>query len=232
MIGLGIRHRLRAAHPQPVPAGRDGRSRPQGRRAGVGEHRGTGRSSPVPRSSSPCWACSCWASGFFNGLTSLPLLTVAMVILSAVVASRAALCSYHKAPGDPHAVGPQEQGMAPRSGGWAHYGRQLQKRPWLYDRRHRPGDGPRDPLTSASGSASPTTAASLRQPARTAYELLPTVSVRATALLRRCSCPTRWTRTRCLADPRSAGHAKMHHPQRGDGPDLRGPQPDDHGHPG
>src|SRR5690606_37265446 len=71
--------------------------------------------------------------GFFNGLAIAASLTVAMVMLSAVwllPALLPLLGSTALALRMPWARKNKE--WHPEGGGWAHYGRQLQKRPWLY----------------------------------------------------------------------------------------------------
>ena len=71
--------------------------------------------------------------GFFNGLAVAASLTVAMVMLSAVWLLPALLSLLgNKALGIRMPWARKQKEWHPEGGGWAHYGRQLQKRPWLY----------------------------------------------------------------------------------------------------
>ncbi len=71
--------------------------------------------------------------GFFNGLAVAASLTVAMVMLSAVWLLPALLSLLgHKALGLRMPWARKQKEWHPEGGRWAHYGRQLQKRPWLY----------------------------------------------------------------------------------------------------
>ena len=71
--------------------------------------------------------------GFFNGLAVAASLTVAMVMLSAVWLLPALLSLLgHKALAIRMPWARKQKEWHPEGGGWAHYGRKLQKRPWLY----------------------------------------------------------------------------------------------------
>ena len=71
--------------------------------------------------------------GFFNGLAVAASLTVAMVMLSAVWLLPALLSLLGtKALGLRMPWARKQKQWHPEGGAWAHYGRQLQKRPWLY----------------------------------------------------------------------------------------------------
>ncbi len=71
--------------------------------------------------------------GFFNGLAVAASLTVAMVMLSAVWMLPALLSLLgHKALGLRMPWARKKKEWHPEGGAWAHYGRRLQKRPWLY----------------------------------------------------------------------------------------------------
>ncbi|HQR79024.1 MAG TPA: MMPL family transporter [Actinomycetota bacterium] len=71
--------------------------------------------------------------GFFNGLAVAASLTVAMVMLSAVWLLPALLSALgNKALGIRMPWARKTKQWHPEGGRWAHYGRVLQKRPWLY----------------------------------------------------------------------------------------------------